>query len=46
MARGARYNEDGVDNGGNLTTPIPAIPNIETFELEYPILYNLRKRAI
>ncbi len=42
---GARYDQDGIDNGGNLTTPIPAIPNIESFELEYPVLYIFRKRS-
>ncbi|MDP2643514.1 MAG: hydantoinase B/oxoprolinase family protein [Desulfobacterales bacterium] len=43
---GARFDADGVDHGGNMTSPVPAIPNVESFELEYPVLYIFRKRAM
>jgi N-methylhydantoinase B len=38
---GARYNRDGVDSGGSYMS----CPNVEWFELHYPILYLFRRHA-
>ena len=43
---GARTDRDGLDAGGNLSTPKPSISNVESLELQYPILYVYRKRAV
>ncbi|MDP2936868.1 MAG: hydantoinase B/oxoprolinase family protein [Dehalococcoidia bacterium] len=43
---GARTDRDGLDAGGNMSTPKPSISNVESLELQYPILYIYRKRAV
>ncbi len=42
---GARIYRDGVNTAGFVNTTTPNIPNIETTEQEYPILYFFRKHV-
>jgi N-methylhydantoinase B len=41
---GARYGADGIDSGGR-TEPDNAMPNVETTELRYPVLFLYRGEA-
>ncbi|MGH3005784.1 MAG: hydantoinase B/oxoprolinase family protein [Gaiellaceae bacterium] len=43
-AGGARTFRDGIDTGGYLGSMGMAIPNVETYEFEYPILYLYRRQ--
>ncbi len=43
-AGGARTFRDGIDTGGYLGSMGMAIANVETYELEYPILYLYRRQ--
>ncbi len=44
MGGGARGTQDGIDTGSG-SEPEVAIPNVETNELRYPILYLYRRQA-
>ena len=41
---GARTYSDGMDTGGIIFNTTPSIPNIETAEDEYPLLYLFRRQ--
>lgn len=45
-AAGARTFEDGIDTGGYLGSMGMAIANVESYELEHPILYLYRRQEI
>lgn len=42
---GARAFADGVDTGGAIFLPRPMSPNVETFEMLYPVFYLYRRQA-
>lgn len=42
---GARYIGDGYSTSGTLTVPRPSVPNVESVESLYPLLYLYRRRA-
>src|SRR3972149_2001660 len=42
---GARAFADGVDTGGAIFLPRPVNPNVETFEMLYPVFYLYRRQA-
>lgn len=43
-AGGARTNQDGIDTGGYLASMGISVPNVETYEMEYPLLYLTRRQ--
>lgn len=42
---GARGFSDGVDTGGMFAYPISSGPNVETYELNYPVLHLFRRQS-
>lgn len=45
QGNGARHGKDGIDTGGGMD-PAVGIPNVETNEFRYPILYLYRRQQI
>lgn len=43
---GARATSDGIDSGGSASGSDPSVPNIETYEAEYPMLFLFRRQSI
>lgn len=42
---GARATRDGVDSGGSASGSDPSVPNIETYESDYPMLFLFRRQS-
>jgi N-methylhydantoinase B len=43
---GAVYGCDGIDSGGRFTVLKASIPNVEYYELHYPVLYLFRRQLV
>ncbi|MGH2639698.1 MAG: hydantoinase B/oxoprolinase family protein [Rhabdochlamydiaceae bacterium] len=43
---GARAMSDGIDSGGGASGSDPSVPNIETYELDYPMLFIFRRQSV
>ncbi len=43
---GARAVSDGIDSGSTASSSTPSVANIETYELDYPMLFIFRRQTI